>query len=76
MIIAGFAGIGKTTFAKTHKNAIDLHIMPYKYSNLNEINKKYSDEGIKAAPELVLNADWRYEYYDNQCQFTMRTFPK
>lgn len=38
MIIAGFLGMGKTTFDKNHKNAIDLHIMPYKYSNLNEIS--------------------------------------
>lgn len=64
MIIAGFSGIGKTTFSKNHKNAIDLHVMPYKYSNLNEISDKYDDESIKAAPELILNINWRYEYYD------------
>lgn len=64
MIIAGFSGIGKTTFAKNHKNAIDLHVMPYKYSNLNEISDIYDDESIKAAPELILNVNWRYEYYD------------
>lgn len=64
MIIAGFSGIGKTTFANTHKNVVDLHVMPYKYSNFNEIINKYNGESIKAAPELVLNINWRYEYYD------------
>ena len=64
MIIAGFSGVGKTTFAKTHQNVIDLHIMPYKYTNLNEVNNNYNDESIKAAPELILNPDWRYDYYD------------
>lgn len=37
MIIAGFSGVGKTTFAKTHQNVINLHVMPYKYTNLNEV---------------------------------------
>lgn len=64
MIIAGFSGVGKTTFANTHQNVIDLHVMPYKYTNLNEVNKNYNDESIKAAPELILNPDWRYNYYD------------
>ena len=64
MIIAGYSDIGKTTFTITHRNVIDLHIMPYKYSNLNEISNKYDDESIKAAPELILNTNWRYEYYD------------
>ena len=64
MIIAGFSGVGKTTFAKTYQNVIDLHVMPYKYSNLNEISNSYDDESIKAAPELILNPNWRYEYYE------------
>lgn len=64
MIVAGYSGVGKTTFAKTHQNVIDLHVMPYKYSNLSELNNKYNDESIKAAPELILNIDWRYDYYD------------
>lgn len=28
MIVAGYSGVGKTTFAKTHQNVIDLHVMP------------------------------------------------
>ncbi len=64
MIIAGFSVVGKTTFAKTHQNVIDLHAMPYKYTNLNEVNNNYNDESIKAAPELILNPDLRYNYYD------------
>lgn len=64
MIVAGFSGVGKTTFAKTYSNVIDLHVMSYKYSNLDKISNSYSDESIKAAPELILNPNWRYEYYD------------
>lgn len=64
MIVAGFAGIGKTTFAKNNCNAIDLNVMPFKYSNLDELSKKYNTENIKAAPELILNRNWRYKYYD------------
>ncbi|MST88847.1 hypothetical protein FYJ79_04535 [Sharpea azabuensis] len=64
MIVAGYSSVGKTTFAKAHQNIIDLHVMPYKYSNLSELNNKYYDESIKAAPELILNIDWRYDYYD------------
>lgn len=65
MIIAGFSGVGKTTFAKKNTNVIDLNIMPYKYINLKEISDSYNDETIKAASELILNPNWRYEYYDN-----------
>lgn len=27
MIVAGYSGVGKTTFAKTHQNVIDLHVI-------------------------------------------------
>lgn len=50
MIVAGFSGVGKTTFAKTYSNVIDLHVMSYKYSNLDKISNSYSDESIKAVP--------------------------
>ena len=34
IIIAGFAGIGKTTLAKKYKNVIDLESSLYKYDNI------------------------------------------
>ena len=33
LIIAGFAGIGKTTLAKKYKNVIDLESSIYKWDN-------------------------------------------
>ena len=76
MIIAGYAGIGKTTFARKNKNALDLSIMPYKYSNLDEISSKYNGEKIKASPELKLNPNWRYEYYDKLISLFKSEFEK
>ena len=64
MIIAGFAGVGKTTFCNNHKNAIDFVIMPFKYENLEEISNEHQGESIKAHPNLKLKTDWRYDYYD------------
>ena len=64
MIIAGFAGVGKTTFCNANKNAIDFVVMPFKYENLEEISKEYQGESIKAHPDLILKRDWRYDYYD------------
>lgn len=58
MIVAGYSGVGKTTFAKAHQNVIDLHVMPYKYSNLSKLNTKYNDESIKAAPELIIESEF------------------
>lgn len=64
MIIAGFAGVGKTTFCNANKNAIDFAVMPFKYENLEEISKEHQGENIKAHPDLRLKTDWRYDYYD------------
>ena len=64
MIIAGFAGVGKTTFCNNHKNAIDFVAMPFKYENLEEISNAHLGESIKAHPDLKLKTDWRYDYYD------------
>ena len=64
MIIAGFAGVGKTTFCNQHKNAIDFVVMPFKYENYDAISKQHPGENIKAHPDLVLKTDWRYDYYD------------
>lgn len=63
MIVAGFAGVGKSTYAANNQNVIDFHIMSYKYSNLDKLKDRYDEESIKAAEELELNIDWRYYYY-------------
>ena len=51
MIIAGYAGIGKTTFCEKHPGeTLDLICMPFKYSNFYEVSGSCGeDEGI---PEL------------------------
>lgn len=37
-IIAGFAGIGKTTLGKINpKDVIDMEIRPYKYANYKKL---------------------------------------
>ena len=64
MIIAAYAGVGKTTFCNKYKHAIDFWVMPFKYENYNEIQKEHSDESIKAADDLQLRFGWRYIYYD------------
>lgn len=66
MIIAGFAGIGKSTFCEKYKkNAIDFVVMPFKYINFYEISEKYQGDGekIKADLDLELNPNWREVYY-------------
>lgn len=65
-IIAGFAGVGKTKFCEMNKDiAIDLIVMPYKYSNYNEFsNETVEKESIKANKNLEFNPFWHREYID------------
>jgi len=66
MIIAGFAGVGKTTYCRKYPNkAIDFICMPYKYSNVNEIADKCNGESIKARNDLEYVYDWQYKYYED-----------
>ncbi len=74
MIIACYAGVGKSTFAKMFDNSVDLVSMPYSWI-LPKENEKAEYEEIKAAPYLIrhphfytnyllaiLEANKKYEY--------------
>lgn len=65
MIIAAFAGTGKTYFCEHVPQAIDFVCMPWKYTNFYEV-ASFMEEGeqIKANDELELNFGWQKEYYD------------
>lgn len=74
MIIAAYAGTGKTTFCNKYKHALDFYVMPFKYENYYEIQKEHSGESIKAADDLQLRFGWQYIYYDALLK-TIREYP-
>ena len=75
MIIAGFAGTGKTFFCKNKKNAIDFVIMPFKYTNFYQLSQNLSEnEDIKAHSDLDFLVGWE-EYYYFALMDTYRKFP-
>lgn len=64
MIIAAFAGTGKTYFCEHVPQAIDFVCMPWKYTNFYEVAASMDEgEQIKANEELELNLGWQEEYY-------------
>jgi len=76
MIIAGFAGVGKTYFCKNTKNAIDFIVMPFKYSNFYELSKNLAeDETVKANKELEFVLAWE-EYYYYALLDTAKKYPE
>ena len=47
MIIAAYAGVGKTTFCEQNsQNAIDVICMPFKYSNFYEDSKNIGEDNL------------------------------
>lgn len=61
-IIAGFAGIGKTTLANKYKNVIDLESSYYKWDNTGITN--ISIEKSKGMKNRIKNPNWPQNYYD------------
>lgn len=65
MIIAGYSGVGKSTFCEANEDkAIDFIIMPYKYSNFYEVAESLEEgESIKAHDDLEFIPNWQVVYY-------------
>ncbi len=62
LVIAGFAGIGKTTLAKKYSNVIDIESSPYKYDYSMYNNIDY--EKLKGNKERIKNTDFPQNYID------------
>lgn len=63
MVIAAFAGIGKSYFAEHVDDSVDFTIMRYKYTNLPDVSGKEAEQS-KADPDYELNYQWPYNYID------------
>lgn len=60
IVIAGFAGIGKTTLAKKYKNVIDIESSPYKYDYSNI--KDFNIEEMKGKSGRIINKEFPLNY--------------
>ncbi len=62
MIVAAYAGTGKTTFAAMHpQKAIDFVCMPFKYY-LDPNTDVGDGESAKANPDHVMQSNWPHNY--------------
>jgi len=74
-IIAAFAGVGKTHFCSLYPHALDLVVMPFKYTNFPPMATNCVEgEAIKAHTSLELRRDWRKFYYQALMD-TYRRYP-
>ncbi len=62
MIIAAYAGAGKSTFARQVEGAVDLPSMPYSRVLPPEKGTKRECEAEKATPYLLSNPQYPYNY--------------
>ena len=60
LVIAGFAGVGKTTLAKKYSNVIDLESSPYKYDYSMYDNIDY--EWFKGKKDRIKNINFPQNY--------------
>lgn len=77
-IIAGFVGVGKTTYCARNKRAIDFGVLPFKYpAHISEIRRAASGEvrqgdrnveALKGNPDWEIGLGWREKYYDAMLQ--------
>ena len=61
MIIAAYAGCGKTTFAEKTWNSVDLVCVPYKYHVTDDLEEKMTEAG-KACYGYSINSAWPRNY--------------
>lgn len=61
MIIAAYAGCGKTTFAEKTWNSVDLACVPYKYHVTDDIEENEEESG-KACYGYSMNSAWPGNY--------------
>ena len=62
IVIAGFAGIWKTTLAKKYSNVMDVESTPYKY-DYSDL-EKYDTEKVKWKEWRTLNKDFPMNYIE------------
>ena len=63
MVIACYAGVGKSTFASMYpEETLDLFSMPYKWILPEKDGEKGEFEHVKAAPYLLLNPAFPENY--------------
>lgn len=60
LVIAGFAGIGKTTLSKKYKDVIDIESSPYRYDYSGVLPDEY--ESLKGKKDKAKNADFPTNY--------------
>lgn len=62
MIIAGYSGIGKTTYANSRDDVLDFHIVPYKYRFPEGYDPSTYTEADKAGADFEFDPEYPTAY--------------
>ena len=62
-IIAAFSGVGKSYYCKQNPKAVDVVVMPYKFSNFYEVAVKVEGESTKDHGDLMRLENWQKFYF-------------